>query len=134
MFCLIAHSRYELPRNNGRGARMDFLRWNDLPKERQEERKNMIINVSLENSVVYRGCRIEKRGKRRILAMTMTEAEPIVRANLKEYVRSSPDSEGVVVGKMLPWVHMLAVDVLTAAQKKVAYYDGQEQVTISAQN
>lgn len=82
----------------------------------------VIINVGLDNEILYKGCTIETVAGRKNLTTPPAEAVEIVGKNLSEMNLSGDECE--ITGAMAIWVNLIVFHAVVHRFKKVYYNDG----------
>jgi len=93
-----------------------------------------IINLSLQNADLYRGCAIEEVAGRQNLTTPVSEAVNIVGKNIAEMVKADDDrDELVLTGPMAVWAYLVVFHATVHSYRRVFYDDGRSgEVLVAA--
>ena len=84
-----------------------------------------IINLSLSNADLYKGCAIEEVAGRKNLTTPTSEAVNIVGKNIAEIVKTDENrDELVLTGPMAVWAYLVVFHAVVHMYRRVSYDDG----------
>jgi len=95
----------------------------------------MVIDLSLKNTQLYKGCEIQEVGGRLNLVTPVAEALNIVGRNANEMVQAIPAAERNEVeltGPMAVWAYLVCFHAVVHAFSKVWYNDGRNRMLVAA--
>ncbi len=87
----------------------------------------MVIDFSLANGILYRGCQIEEVAGRLNLKTPVKEAVNIVGRNANELIQNTPPEERDAVtltGPMAVWAYLVVFHAVVHSFREVYYDDG----------
>ena len=105
-----------------------MLLWRKIKKMKK------IIDLSLNNSVLYKGCVVEEVAGRKNLATSVAEAVNIVGKNIAEMVQLDTNrDELVLTGPMAVWAYLVVFHATVHSYRRVSYDDGRSgEVLVAA--
>jgi hypothetical protein len=100
-----------------------------------KERIIMILDLSLKNEALYKGCQIQEVAGRLNLVTPVADAVQLVGRNVNELVAAVPRdqrNEVTLTGPMAVWSYLVCFHAVVHAFTRVTYDDGRNKVTIAA--
>jgi hypothetical protein len=95
----------------------------------------MIINLSLTNSTLYKGCRIEEIGGRLSLITDPATAANIIGRNVAATIEAETDRASVTLtGPMAVWAYLIIFHLVVHKFGQVWYDDGRSGAVQIAQH
>ena len=93
-----------------------------------------VINLSLNNADLYKGCVIEEVAGRQNLTTPVSEAVNIVGKNIAEIVKADENrDELVLTGPMAVWAYLVVFHATVHSYRRVSYDDGRSgEVLVAA--
>lgn len=95
----------------------------------------MIIDLSLKNAALYKGCKVEEVAGRLNMTTKVDEAINIVGRNIAAIVAATPASERdevVLTGPMAVWSYLVVFHAVVHAFRRVSYDDGRTGAVLIA--
>lgn len=93
------------------------------------------INLSLNNTELYKGCEINEVGGRLNLLTNPAEATNIIGRNIAEIVKSTTDrAEVTLTGAMAVWAYLIVFHAVVHSFNKVYYSDGKSEPILISQH
>ncbi len=84
-----------------------------------------VINLSLTNTDLYKGCSIEEVAGRQNLTTPVSEAVNMVGKNIAEMVKADENrDELVLTGPMAVWSYLMVFHAVVHSYRRVYYDDG----------
>lgn len=93
-----------------------------------------IIDLSLNNEALYKGCSVEEVAGRKNLTTPVAEAINLVGKNIAEEVKADTERDEVVLtGPMAVWSYLVVFHAVVHSYRRVYYDDGRTgQVLVAA--
>jgi hypothetical protein len=94
----------------------------------------IIINLGLDNPLLYDGCEIEEVAGRKNLKTPVNEAVNIVGRHINDYVRTiATDAKEKVIltGPMAVWAYIVVFHAVVHVFKEVWYNDGKNVILVA---
>lgn len=97
----------------------------------------MILDLSLKNTELYAGCRIEEVAGRLNLATPTAEAVTLVGRNIERMVGALPAAQRedcILTGGMAIWAYLIVFHAVVHRFRRVLYDDGRNGPVLIAQH
>jgi len=95
----------------------------------------MVLDLSLKNEGLYKGCRIEEVAGRLNMTTPVSEAIAIVGRNIAQIVAATPAAERdevTLTGPMAVWAYLIVFHQVVHAFRRVSYDDGRTGAVVVA--
>lgn len=97
----------------------------------------MILDLSLKNEQLYKGCKTTEVGGRLTLETPPAEASNIIGRNVTEIIEATPSGERneiVLTGPMAVWAYLVVFHQVVHKFSRVVYDDGRGNKVLVAQH
>ena len=94
----------------------------------------MVIDLSLRNTALYKGCEIEEVAGRLNLKTPVAEGVTLVGRNAAAIVQATPPSARdsvTLTGPMAVWAYLIVFHEVVHTFKEVQYFDGRNTVVLA---